>query len=52
MLADDECSAIDVYIDPKQNVLSGSPIKVSIKITPDGIAEAIEVDLGFKNPFA
>jgi hypothetical protein len=52
MLADDEVSAIDVYIDPKQNVLSGSPVKVKLSVTPDGIAEAIEVDLGFKNPFA
>ncbi len=52
MLADGEVAEIDVYIDPKQNVLSGSPVVVKISVTPNGIAEAITVDLGFKNPFA
>ncbi len=52
MLADGEVSSIEVYINPKQNMLSEPTIKINISLVPKGIAEKIEVDLGFINPLA
>ncbi|SCY31917.1 Protein of unknown function [Flavobacterium anhuiense] len=51
MVANQEVSAFDVYVDPKQNILSTSELKVKAEITPVGTARKIMVDLGFKNPF-
>ncbi|MNU07249.1 hypothetical protein D3C72_2527450 [compost metagenome] len=51
MVANQEVSAFDVYVDPKQNILSTSELKVKAEITPIGTARKIMVDLGFKNPF-
>jgi hypothetical protein len=52
MLADDEVSGVDVYIDPEQNILGGEPIKVKLAITPKGIAREIVGLVGFANPLA
>ncbi len=52
LLKDDDASAVDVYIDPEQNINAGEKLKVKVSITPDGIADVIEADLGFVNPFA
>lgn len=46
-----EISAFECFVDPDQNVLSTSKIKIVVKITPVGYAKAIEVSLGFDNPF-
>lgn len=51
MIANQEVSAFDVYVDPKQNILATSELKVKAEITPVGTARKIMVDLGFKNPF-
>jgi hypothetical protein len=51
MVANQEVSAFDVYVDPKQNILSTSELKVKAEITPVGTARKIMIDLGFKNPF-
>jgi hypothetical protein len=51
MVANQEVSAFDVYVDPKQNILATSELKVKAEITPIGTARKILVDLGFKNPF-
>ncbi|WP_291152220.1 DUF2586 domain-containing protein [Flavobacterium sp. UBA7680] len=51
MVANQEVSSFDVYVDPKQNILATSELKVKAEITPIGTARKIMVDLGFKNPF-
>ncbi|MEN2400587.1 DUF2586 domain-containing protein [Flavobacterium sp. MC2016-06] len=51
MVANQEVSAFDVYVDPKQNILATSELKVKAEITPIGTARKILVDLGFQNPF-
>ena len=51
MIANQEVSAFDVYVDPKQNILATSELKVKAEITPIGTARKITVDLGFKNTF-
>nr|WP_315175588.1 DUF2586 domain-containing protein [uncultured Flavobacterium sp.] len=51
MVANQEVSDFDVYVDPKQNILLTSELKVKAEITPIGTARKIMVDLGFKNPF-
>lgn len=51
MVSNQEVSAFDVYVDPKQNILATSELKVKAEITPVGTARKITVDLGFKNPF-
>lgn len=51
MVANQEVSDFDVYVDPKQNILGTSELKVKAEITPIGTARKIMVDLGFKNPF-
>lgn len=40
----------DVYIDPAQDILSTSELKIETKMTPTGTARKITVSLGFKNP--
>lgn len=51
MVGNQEVSDFDVYVDPKQNILATSELKVKAEITPIGTARKIMVDLGFKNPF-
>lgn len=43
-----ECSAVSVFIDPTQNVVSTSQLKVTYGVTPVGYATEILVTLGFK----
>lgn len=47
MESDGELSGFSVTIDPNQDVLSSSEIKISIKIVPKGIARNILVTMGF-----
>lgn len=47
MLAQEELSGFDVYVDPSQNVLGTNKIVIVAKLVPYGTAEAIEVVLGF-----
>lgn len=51
MVANQEVSAFDVYVNPSQNILATSELRVKAEITPIGTARKITVDLGFKNPF-
>ena len=51
MLNSDEVSSIDVYVDPEQNILSTSELKIKFTITPTGTARKISVTIGFNNPF-
>jgi hypothetical protein len=41
-----EISALDVYIDPEQKVLSGSTLKVKFSVVPVGVARHIEATIG------
>ncbi|TKT89477.1 DUF2586 family protein [Dyadobacter frigoris] len=50
MVAEGNCSAVNVSVDPNQNVLSTEMIKVVVKITPLGYLGSIVVELGFFNP--
>lgn len=52
MLSAGEVSAIDVFIDPEQNVLANDQLQVVLRITPVGYTKSIQVSLGFKNPAA
>lgn len=47
MLRDDEVSQYAVIINPAQDVLSTSKLAVTIKIVPTGVADTIEVNIGF-----
>lgn len=51
MISNEEASEIDVYVDPNQDILADSELKIKISIVPLGTARRIVVDLGFKNPF-
>lgn len=51
MLSNQEVSAIDVYVDPEQNILATSELQVSFSIVPTGTARQITVTIGFDNPF-
>lgn len=41
-----EVSALAVYIDPNQNVVSTSQLAVQVRLVPVGVARQIKVDLG------
>lgn len=41
-----EISALDVYIDPEQQVLSGSTLEVKFSVVPVGVARHIEATVG------
>ena len=47
---DGQISGFSAYVDPDQNILSTSKMKVECKIVPQGILSAIEVNLEFANP--
>jgi len=51
MVSNEEVSQFDVYVDPKQNILATSELRIKAEIIPIGTARKIMVDLGFKNPF-
>lgn len=48
MVRNGEASAINVIIDPSQNVASSSKVVVAINIIPIGVARNIVVNIGFK----
>lgn len=47
MERDGELSAQDVYVDPDQDVVSTSELKVEINLVPVGVARKITVSIGF-----
>lgn len=49
MVADDEISGFEVFIDPSQTVNSTQPVKITAKVVADGIVHAFEVALGLTN---
>lgn len=51
MLSNQEVSAMDVYVDPAQNILATSELQVSFSLVPTGTARQINVTIGFENPF-
>lgn len=51
LLKNEECSSIDVYVDPAQNILTTSELKVEFDIVPTGTARKIKGSIGFTNPF-
>lgn len=51
MLTDGEVSAIDVFVDPAQDVLATSLLEVQFDITPTGTGRTLKLKVGFKNPF-
>jgi hypothetical protein len=51
MLKNEEVSAIDVFVDPEQNILATSELQISFSIVPTGTARKIAVTIGFSNPF-
>jgi len=51
MVSADEVSAVDVYVDPFQNILESGNLEVRFAITPTGTANKITGIIGFENPF-
>jgi hypothetical protein len=51
MISNEEVSAIDVYVNPAQNILQSGELQVEFAITPVGVARKIKAVLGFVNPF-
>lgn len=49
MVANDEISGYEVYINPNQIVNSTAPLKVKASVVADGIVHAFEVALGLTN---
>ncbi|NSW46202.1 MAG: DUF2586 domain-containing protein [Bacteroidales bacterium] len=51
MISDGEISSMDILIDPFQNILATSELKVQFSIVPTGTARKINVTIGFNNLF-
>lgn len=51
MLRDQEASDTDVFVDPEQDILATSELKVDFAIVPTGTARKFKVTIGFQNPF-
>lgn len=51
MLKNQEVSAIDILVDPEQNILSTSELLVDFSLTPTGTSRQITASIGFVNPF-
>ena len=51
MVSNQEVSVFDVFVDPSQDILATSELRIKAEVTPVGTARKIIVDLGFKNPF-
>ncbi len=51
MASNGEVSDFDIYIDPSQDVLGTSELKVQFTLVPTGTARKISVTIGFSNPF-
>lgn len=50
MLAGNEISGVNVFVDPDQNVLVTNQVKVTLGIIPKAYAKEIIIQLGFENP--
>lgn len=50
LLADGEISDFRFTMDPNQDVLAQAKVVTKLSVTPNGIAEAIESEIGFYNP--
>ncbi len=50
MLSEGEISGLEVYIDPEQDIIGTSELKVQIGVVPTGTARMIKVEIGFSNP--
>jgi Protein of unknown function (DUF2586) len=48
MVANNECSGVDCFIDPAQNILATNQLRVVLKIRPVGYSTDIEISLGFE----
>lgn len=51
MVLEGEAQGVDCSIDPAQNILSTSKLRVSLKVLPVGYSKYIEVVLSLNNPF-
>jgi hypothetical protein len=51
LLRNNECSDVDAFMNPKQNLLATNELVVEIEIIPTGTARKIKVPIGFNNPF-
>jgi hypothetical protein len=52
MVRDVELSTFEVTIDPTQNVLSSSKLIIAVQLQPIGVAEKIQVNIGFTTQIA
>lgn len=52
MLSQGEASAVEVFIDPAQNIIATDRLDIVLRITPVGYTKKIVVSLGFSNPAA
>lgn len=50
LLAQGEIADFTFSLNPEQNVIAQGKVVCSIRVVPQGIAKAIEADLGFTNP--
>ena len=46
----DEISSFSAFVDPNQNILSGTPLEIQLAIIPKGYLNTINVTIGFSNP--
>ena len=49
MVASDDISGYDIYINPSQKAVSDKPFQVQAKMVANGVVHAFEIDLGFTN---
>ncbi len=50
MLSEDEISGMDIFVDPLQDIIGTSELKIQFSLIPTGTARKISVTIGFKNP--
>lgn len=49
-LMSEQISNVEIFIDPKQDIITTGTLKVKVKVTPKGYTSSIEVELGLKSP--
>lgn len=49
MVAAEDITDSDIYINPKQLAVSNKPFNIQVKLVADGIVHEFEIDLGFTN---
>jgi len=50
MVSEGELSDMEIFVDPEQDIIGTSELKVNISVIPTGTARKISVTIGFKNP--